>query len=123
MSQLVETGFEMNYKVLNIRSIKVTPSGEMNGNKYGASVKVKTVNVSQEDDEKYGLVEKETIIEFKIPCDDDQLRDFNNFLRGLQKANTPLTFTGTAPRDSGKDSYTVTSNENASQIMRNIVKK
>ncbi len=90
MSQLVETGFEMNYKVLNIRSIKVTPSGEMNGNKYGASVKVKTVNVSQEDDEKYGLVEKETIIEFKIPCDDDQLRDFNNLDQIAEKLNSEM---------------------------------
>ena len=117
MSQLIETGFKMNYEVLHIRSIKVTPSGDMNGNKYGASVKVKTVNVSQEDDEKYGLIEKETIMEFKIPCEDDQLRDFNLFLRSMQKSNVPLKFTGTAPRDSGKDSFTVTSNETATEIM------
>ena len=123
MSQLIETGFNMNYEVLHIRSIKVTPSGDMNGNKYGASVKVKTVNVSKEEDEKFGLIEKETIMEFKIPCDDSQLRDFNIFLRGLQKSNTPLTFAGTPPRDSGKDSYTVTSYENASELMAKYAKK
>ena len=123
MSQLVETGFKMNYEVLNMRSIKVTPSGDMNGNKYGASVKIKTVNVVQEDDEKFGLVEKETIMEFKIPCEDKQLKEFNLFLRGLQKVNTPLVFTGTTPRDSGKDSYTVTSYEDATQLMSKYTSK
>ncbi|RRS30982.1 MAG: hypothetical protein P794_05025 [Epsilonproteobacteria bacterium (ex Lamellibrachia satsuma)] len=123
MSQLIETGFKMNYEVLNIRSIKVTPSGDMNGNKYGASVKIKTVNISQEDDEKFGLVEKETIMEFKIPCRDAHLKNFNAFLRGLQKSNTPLSFTGTPPRDAGKDSYTVTSFEDADQIMAAYQKK
>jgi len=123
MSQLIETGFKMNYEVLNIRSIKVTPSGDMNGNKYGASIKIKTVNVSQDADEKYGLIEKETIMEFKIPCADELLKDFNLFLRGLQKSNTPLVFTGTNPRDAGKDSFTVTSNETASEIMQKYTKK
>ena len=122
MSQLIETGFKMNYEVIHIRSIKVTPSGDMNGNKYGASVKIKTVNVSQVDDEKFGLVEKETIMEFKIPCEDEILKDFNVFLRGLQKSNTPLIFTGTSPRDAGKDSYTVTSYETAVDIMQKMHK-
>jgi hypothetical protein len=119
MSQLIETGFQTIYTVQNMRSIKVTPSGEMQGNKYGASVKVKSINVSQEDDEKYGLVEKETIVEFKIPCDDADLKKFNVFLRGLQKAKKPLELTGTLPRDAGKDSYTVTSYEDATTIMAN----
>jgi len=109
MAQLVETGFLTEYTISKMRSIKVTPSGDMNGNKYGASVKVKSINVSQEDDEKYGLIEKETIVEFKIPCEDDELRTFNNYLRGLQKENKPFILTGTLPRDAGKDSYTVTS--------------
>jgi len=117
MSQLIETGFETLYTVKHMRSIKVTPSGEMQGNRYGASVKVKSVNVSQEDDEKYGLVEKETIMEFKIPCEDENLKKFNVFLRGLQKANKPLVLTGTLPRDAGKDSFTVTSNDSAEKIM------
>lgn len=117
MSQLIETGFETVYTVQKMRSIKVTPSGDMNGNKYGASVKIKAVNVSQEDDEKYGLIEKESIMEFKVPCDDKELKTFNVFLRGLQKANTPLVLIGTLPRDAGKDSYTVTSYDNAETLM------
>ncbi len=123
MSQLIETGFLTEYTIAKIRSIKVTPSGDMNGNKYGASVKVKSVNVVQEEDEKYGLVEKESIMEFKIPCEDDELRDFNIFLRGLQKENRALVISGTLPRDAGKDSYTVTSYANASQIIAMFRKK
>ena len=117
MSRLVETGFKTEYTVAKMRSIKVTPSGDMNGNKYGASVKVKSINVSQEDDEKYGLVEKETIVEFKIPCEDNELKDFNLYLRSLQKDNKAFVITGTLPRDAGKDSYTVTSHLTAVEIM------
>ena len=117
MSQLIETGFRTEYAVDHIRSIKVTPSGDMNGNKYGGSVKLKSVNVSQEDDEEYGLIEKETIVEFKIPCEDNELKKFNAFLRDLQKQKKPLVITGTLPRDAGKDSYTVTSYENAAVLM------
>ncbi len=123
MSHLIETGFLTQYTIVKMRSIKVTESGEINGNKYGASVKVKSVNVSQVDDEKYGLVEKESIMEFKVPCEDSELRDFNFFLRGLQKDNKPLVITGTIPRDAGKDSYVVTSNETAVQIMARVNKK
>lgn len=123
MSQLIETGFKAEYAITKMRSIKVTPSGDMNGNKYGASVKLKAVNVSQEDDEKYGLVEKETIVEFKIPCEDSELRDFNIYLRTLQKENKPFVITGTLPRDAGKDSYTVTSYKTASEIMALANKK
>lgn len=122
MSKLIETGFLTEYTVAKIRSIKVTPSGDMNGNKYGASVKLKAVNVSQEDDEKYGLVEKESIMEFKIPCDDKDLRNFNVFLRGLQKENKALVLSASLPRDAGKDSFTVTSYETAVEIMSRMKK-
>ena len=117
MAQLIETGFTTLYTVQNMRSIKVTPSGDINGNKYGASVKIKSVNVTQEDDEDYGLIEKESIMEFKVPCTDSQLKVFNMFLRGLQKANKPLVLTGTLPRDAGKDSHTVTSFDDAETLM------
>ena len=117
MSQLIEAGFQLKYQIDTFRSIKVTPSGDMNGTKYGASVKIKAVNVTQEEDEKYGLVEKEAIIEFRIPSPDADLRNFNVFLRDLQKKKTPLELFGTIPRDAGKDTHTVTSLESAPEIM------
>ena len=117
MSQLIEAGFQLKYQVDVFRSIKVTPSGDMNGTKYGASVKIKASNISQEDDVKFGLVEKETIIEFRIPSPDADLRNFNIFLRDLQKKKTPLILSGSIPRDAGKDTFTVTSLETAPEIM------
>lgn len=123
MSQLVETGFITQYSIINIRSIKVTESGDMNGTKYGGSVKVKSINVSQEDDDKFGLVEKETILEFRIPCDDSKLKDFNLFLRQLQKERRVLTVSGTLPRDAGKDTFTVTTLETADQLMARVAEE
>ncbi len=123
MSQLLEVGFKTEYAVDVMRSIKPSQSGDYQGRKYGASVKIKSVNVVQEEDETLGLIEKETIVEFKIPCDDNQLRKFNNFLRALQKEHKPLVLSGSLPRDAGKDSYTVTSYENADEIMARMNKK
>lgn len=117
MSELVELGFKTNYTIEKMRSIKVTPSGVMEGNKYSGSVKVKSINIVQEDDEEYGFIEKETIMEFKIPCDDALIKKFNLFLRGLQRANKPLILFGSIPRVAGKDSFTVTSLKSASEIM------
>ena len=119
MSQLIESGFKLEYTISKMRSIKITQSGNMNGNAYGASVKVKAINIIQEDDKDLGLMEKENIMEFKIPCDDKNLKKFNIFLRTLQKANKPLALSGTLPRDAGKDSYTVTSYATAEEIMAN----
>jgi len=123
MSQLIETGFKTLYTVEKIRSIKVTPAGDYNGKGYDASVKVKSINIIQEDDEKYGLIEKENIMEFKIPCADKDLKKFNVFLRDLQKANKPLELSASIPRDAGKDSYTVTSYVTAAEIMAAALKK
>ena len=123
MSKMLETGFTVKYQIDTFRSIKVTPSGDMNGTKYGASVKIKAVNVTQEEDEKFGLVEKESIMEFRIPSPDADLRNFNLFLRGLQKKNIPLVLSGTVPRDAGKDTHTVTSLETAPEIMARMQPK
>jgi len=120
MGQLVETGFTTQYTVSKIRSIKVTESGDMNGMKYSSSVKLKCINVEQTEDKDLGLIEKEFIIEFKVPCDDRNLKKFNLYLRELQKANSPLVLHGTLPRDAGKDTYTVTSYLTAEEIMTTV---
>ena len=119
MSTPIETGFKANYEVLIARSIKVTPSGDMNGSPYSGSVKFKVVNINQEDDKEYGLIEKETVIEFKIPGEDKDLRKFNQFLRAEQKANRPLVLTGSIPRQAQgtRDVYTVTSVQTCAEIL------
>ena len=123
MAELVERGFITEYTIAKMRSIKVTESGDFNGKKYEGSVKVKAVNVMQEDDDKYGLVEKEQIIEFRIPCADKDLRAFNSFLRKLQKENKPLKLTGNLPSDGGKDTFLVTSYLSAGEIMTTATTK
>jgi len=123
MSQVIEKGYEVGYSIKVIRSIKVTPAGDYNGKKYTSSLKIKTVNIVQVDDEEYGLVEREQIMEFKIPTDDSKLRIFNQFLRDMQKSNTPLDLIGLLPNQAGKDTYTVTSLEDASEIMARYTDK
>lgn len=117
---LVETGFKTYYEVKKIRSIKARVSGEVEGNKYGSAVKLKSLNIEQVDDEKLGLVEKEVILEVTIPCDDKILKKFNLYLRDLQKSNKPFSFIGTLPRMAGKDTYTVTSSHTAEEIMKGL---
>ena len=114
----IETGYKLDYTISKMRSIKITEAGDFEGKKYSASVKIKSINVMQEENEDYGLVEKETIIEFKFPCENKQLKSFNIFLRGLQKANKPLTFKGAIPRDAGKDTYTVTCLSSIAEITK-----
>ena len=119
MSELIESGYAIIFNISNIRSIKVTPSGDVNGTKYKGSVKFKSVNIEQEDTPDYGLTERETVIEFKIPGEDKDLRIFNQFLRDLQKANKPLALSGSIPRQSQgqRDSYTVTSYQTCVEIV------
>ena len=116
MSQ-IESGFLALYQVKNIRSIKGVNSGEFQGNAYKASVQLKSVNVDQVDDEEMGLVERETILVIKVPCEDSQIKEFNNWLRKQQKENKPIMISGSIPRDIGKDSFSVTSQFSASEMM------
>ena len=116
MSQ-IESGFLTTYQVKHIRSIKGVNSGEFQGNAYKASVQFKTVNVDQAVDEEMGLVERETILVVKVPCEYTQIKSFNTWLRDQQKQNKSITIYGSLPRDIGKDSYSVTSQLNASEMM------
>lgn len=117
MADLIEKGFEMVYSIHLIRSLKVVEGGDYQGNKYNASVQFKAINVERVDDEKLGLNDKETIISFKIPCEDKDLKRFNSWLRGLDTTNKPLIVKGGLPRDAGKDTFTVTSYQSALELM------
>ena len=119
----IETGFVPTYEVKNIRSIKAVNSGEYQGNKFNASIQFKAVNVEQVEDPELGLTERETIMIFKVPCEDKNLKKFNNFLRQMQKNHESLILTASLPRDAGKDSYQVTSFETAEQIMEMYAQK
>jgi len=119
---LIETGFIPTYEVKKIRSIKAVTSGEYQGNKFNASIQFKSVNLEQVDDPELGPVEKETILIFKIPCEDKNLKKFNAFLRDMQKRKEILVIYGSLPRDAGKDTYQVTSYQTAEEIMESLKK-
>jgi len=101
-------GFTTQYIVNKVTSIKPTASGAVNGQKYDASVKVRSSMIELKNDEFLGLVEKETNIEFNIPCDDKNLRDFNTWLRKQQKDNTPIIITAGLPYSGDSKSVLVT---------------
>ncbi len=116
-------GFEVSYTVNIITSIKPTPSGKVDGNNYPASVKLRSSMILIEEGD-FGQVEKETNIEFSIPCEDERLRDLNTWLRVQQKDNNPLIINGTLPYSSGsKAIFTVKSLLTGEEMMSTKIKK
>ncbi|MDD5406044.1 MAG: hypothetical protein PHE73_03765 [Sulfurovaceae bacterium] len=117
MAVLIKKGFDMKYEVHEIGSVKVVQSGEFQGNKYNSSVQFKAINVEQNIDPDLGIVDKEYIFSFKVYCKDEDLKQFNSWLRSLDTKTKPLVLTGTLPISQGKDTFSVTSYLNANDIM------
>ncbi len=117
MAKILKRGFSMEYRILEVSSQKVVESGEYQGNKYTGSVQIKAITIEQVEGE-YGLEEKEMIVLFKIPTPDDKLRSFNEWLRKYDFDKEPLHIVGGIPRDSGKDSYQVTSYLNSDEVIQ-----
>ncbi|MBE0515156.1 hypothetical protein [Sulfurimonas sp.] len=70
---LIQEGFVVSYEVLKVGSIKPGRSGEFEGNSYPASLKFRSVNISESEDDVVGLREIEQIIEFSIPCESEMV--------------------------------------------------
>ena len=68
---ILKRGFTVNYDLQEMGLIKPGGHGviESTGYAYKASLKIKTSNIIQEENEELGLVDKEELIEFKIPCE------------------------------------------------------
>ncbi|WP_309498578.1 hypothetical protein [Sulfurovum sp.] len=113
-----QIGFKIQYVVNAVSSIKPTPSGIANGNAYEASVKLRSTNIVEVMDEKLGQVEVETNIEFTIYCEDNNLKNFNEWLRKKQKENTPLLISAGLPyKGEGKAIMQVKAFDTAEQMM------
>ena len=110
-------GFTTSYTVNHFTSIKPTPSGSVNGDPYKSSVKLRTSAITLENDEKLGLVEKETNIEFTIYCEDGHLRDFNMWLRKKQKDNVPVISVADLPYGKGKEVLTTKAHLTGEEMM------
>ncbi|MGW8169478.1 MAG: hypothetical protein ACWGHH_05695 [Sulfurovaceae bacterium] len=121
---ILEKGFEMKYSVYSIRSVKVVEGGNFQGKdgtvKYGSSLKLRTLNIEQFEDDSLGLIDKEIIVEFNVPAPDTtpaDLKKFNIWARSLDLKNKPLLISGALPKSTGKDTYEVKSFLNVAEIM------
>jgi len=96
--EILSSQFSLKYEVTSF-IIKVTASGEINGNKYGASVKLTSTNLysfineqTNTEDEK-----KEELI-FKIKCaSESEAQVISNHLRDMRKNGEVLSFDGMIP--------------------------
>ncbi len=79
--------------------LKVSGSGEFEGNPYKASLKFKTTNIYLIDnDDVLGSTEKEEEMEFKIICKDNvEAGDLNKLFTSLKNNGVVLEFNGTIP--------------------------
>ncbi len=119
-----DLGFTVSYKLDKITSIKPSESGDYNGVKYSASIKLRSTNIVTIDDPDTGLVDKEVNIEFSIPCEDRELRNLNNHIRlEYMKANKPFIIHGGLPsQQSNKSIYTVKSLLTGAEILSTVDK-
>lgn len=117
---LVEKGYGLTYEAHRMGLIKVGKAGTLeNGNAYKASVKVKCTNLNNEYDEELGDVEREDIIEFKIPCESNvQAGELNRLLRVVKASGVVIPLNGDLPRRyEGNPVATVTVTDSAKDLI------
>lgn len=118
---LLDEGFAMDMAISKIGSIKPLASGSYEGHAYSASVKFKTTNVEQIDDEVLGLKEVETSIWIKIPCSNNEdVILLNNYLRDKKNKGEVFKLKTTLPRQSDAETFTCTSLQNANAVNLNL---
>jgi len=104
---LIKKGFGLSYEVQEMELIKVGGSGKMDsGFEYPASVKIRTSNLLSEYDEELGDVDKEELLEFKIPCESNsQAGEVNRLFRDLKASGVIVPFNGGLPRKYQNSEY------------------
>jgi len=111
-------GFHMDIVVSEIGSVKPMTSGEVEGNKYSAGVKLKTTTVEEIQDPELGLIDKETHIWIKIPCSSSQEAGLlNTHIRTLKQKKEPIRLNVSLPRKGDTDTYACTSMVEASDLL------
>jgi predicted transcriptional regulator len=118
--EITKKGFTINYDIQEMGLIKPGGSGTMeNGFNYPASVKIKSSNIIQDEDEELGLVDKEELIEFKIVCESNvQANEINKMFRTLKQNGVVVHFDGSLPKKYQNSEYLqVTVLNTAQQLM------
>lgn len=96
---VISQGFRTMYEILEMGTIKPGASGKMdNGNAYKASVKFRSKNVVDRMNEKVGLQEIETTLEYVIPCEtEEEAILVSEALRKLRSLKLPFYINGDLP--------------------------
>ncbi len=119
---ILKRGFTVNYDLQEMGLIKPGGHGviESTGYVYKASLKIKTSNIIQEENEELGLVDKEELIEFKIPCETNvEATELNKMFRVLKANGVVVSFDGSLPKYSDKSEYLqVTVLSSATDLMK-----
>lgn len=104
--EIIEKGFVVNYDVNKMGLIKVGGSGEYQGRPYSASLKIRCSNLTRETNDELGEVDKEELIEFKIPCDSNsEAGELNKLFRSLKSNGIVFSLSGTLPIKSDNSEF------------------
>jgi hypothetical protein len=106
--EIIKQGFNINYSLNQMPIIKPGGHGviESTGFQYKASLKIKCQNIVQIVDDVLGEIDKEELIEFKIPCDTDtQAIELNKLFRVLHTNGVVVQVNGSLPKYKDKSDY------------------
>ena len=92
-------GFNLNYELVDYSSIRVTKKGKNDMYEWGDSLTFRSLNVYTIQDEELGELDKEELIDFKIPCENlTEAAELNKLIRTLQRNGVVLNLNGYLPR-------------------------
>lgn len=123
MSQVIRQGFLTQYEIHEVGSIKPGGSGKMsNGRDYSASVKFRSQNVIERMDQRVGIQEVETNIEFRVLCEnEEEVKLVSEAIRKLRVFKTLFYISGDLPRKyEGGDVFMVDSFDNGADFLKKV---
>lgn len=104
--EIIEKGFVVNYETQKMGLIKVGGAGDYEGRPYTASLKIRCSNLTRESDEELGEVDKEELVEFRIPCEtNSEAGELNKLFRNLKSSGVVVNFSGTLPMKSNNSEF------------------
>lgn len=96
--EVIEKGFVVKYGVFQIGFIKPGGAGVYEGNPYSASLKFRASNLFRDENVELGTVDKEELVEFRIPCESNaQAAELNKLFRNLKDNGVVINLDGNLP--------------------------
>ena len=105
---LLEKGFEIQYNVLNIGSIKSWGEVKIDGKVYPPSVKFRSTNIETKEDPLVGVREIETIVDFQVHTTTlDEAIMLTEAIRKFRTEKKEVLLSGVLPTKQGSDEILV----------------